>query len=62
MARKGGTDKVKGKAKEVTGKVTGNREQEVEGKVDQMRGDAKKGADKAQERTRRAGRSIPGNK
>jgi len=59
MARKGGMDKAKGKAKEMTGKITGNREQEVDGKVDQMRGEAKKTREKLQDRPRTGERSIP---
>ncbi|MET7922958.1 CsbD family protein, partial [Streptomyces sp. NPDC005349] len=31
------TDKVKGKAKEMTGKVTGNRGKEAEGRADQAK-------------------------
>jgi uncharacterized protein YjbJ (UPF0337 family) len=58
MARKGGTDKIKGKAKEMTGKVTGDREKEVEGQLDQARGEAKKVRGKAQERSQEAGRST----
>ncbi|MFF3331751.1 CsbD family protein [Streptomyces sp. NPDC002888] len=52
MARKGGTDKIKGKAKEMTGKVTGDREKEAEGHLDQARGEAKKTMGKAQETAR----------
>lgn len=50
MARKGGTDKIKGKAKEMTGKVSGDRQQEMEGQLDQARGEAKKVRGKAEER------------
>ncbi|MFG2129464.1 CsbD family protein [Streptomyces sp. NPDC048751] len=50
MARKGGTDKIKGKAKEMAGKVSGDRQQEMEGQLDQARGEAKKVRGKAEER------------
>ncbi|WP_030567635.1 CsbD family protein [Streptomyces aureocirculatus] len=58
MAGKGGMDKAKGKAKEIAGKVTGNRERQVQGKVDQARGDAKKTMHEAQERARKADPSL----
>ena len=35
---KGAVDKVVGKAKEVAGRVTGNKKLETEGKVDQVKG------------------------
>ncbi|NMH59237.1 CsbD family protein [Alteromonas ponticola] len=38
----GTLDKAKGKAKEVTGSVTGNKDMENEGKADQTKGSAKK--------------------
>ncbi|MCX4681175.1 CsbD family protein [Streptomyces sp. NBC_01433] len=38
-------DKLKGKAKEVTGKATGDKSKETEGKTDQVKADAKKKAD-----------------
>ncbi|MFM9595012.1 CsbD family protein [Streptomyces scabiei] len=47
---KGSVDKIAGKAKEMSGKVTGNREQQVEGKMQQARGEAKKMKGKVQER------------
>ncbi|MFF4349863.1 CsbD family protein [Streptomyces sp. NPDC001530] len=58
MAGKGGMDKAKGKAKEMTGKVTGDRETEIEGKLEQARGEAKKVSGKTQERIKEAGRSA----
>ncbi|GGN80950.1 hypothetical protein GCM10011579_067030 [Streptomyces albiflavescens] len=58
MAGKGGMDKAKGKAKEMKGKVTGDRETEIEGKLDQARGEAKKASGKAQERIQDTERSI----
>ncbi|MDI3406929.1 CsbD family protein [Streptomyces cavernicola] len=61
MADKGGMDKAKGKAKEMTGKVTGDRKQQAEGKMQQARGEAKKLRGKAEEQARKAGRSTPDN-
>ncbi|MEU8978217.1 CsbD family protein [Streptomyces sp. NPDC048309] len=58
MAGKGGTDKMKGKAKEMTGKITGDRETEMQGKADEARGEAKKIRAKAGERAKETGRSI----
>ncbi|KUF14853.1 MULTISPECIES: CsbD family protein [Streptomyces] len=58
MAGNGGMDKAKGKAKEMAGKVTGNRERQVQGKVDQARGDAKKAMHDARERARKADPSL----
>jgi uncharacterized protein YjbJ (UPF0337 family) len=58
MVDKGGMDKMKGKAKEMTGKVTGDHEREVEGKLDQARGEAKKVRGKVQERAQETGRSM----
>ena len=40
MADKGGMDKMKGKAKEAAGKVTGNERMSGEGKADQAKGKA----------------------
>ncbi|MCO5968104.1 CsbD family protein [Actinoallomurus soli] len=39
-------DKIKGKAKEAVGKVTGNEEMEAEGKADQAKSDAKQAGEK----------------
>jgi uncharacterized protein YjbJ (UPF0337 family) len=58
MADKGGMDKMKGKAKEMTGKVTGDREREIEGQLDQARGEAKKMRGKAEERAQKSVRSV----
>ncbi|MFF1357746.1 CsbD family protein [Streptomyces sp. NPDC058297] len=52
MPDKGGMDKVKGKAKEMTGKVTGDRRKEAEGKTDQAKGEAKKTMGDARDRAR----------
>ncbi|MCX5536028.1 CsbD family protein [Streptomyces sp. NBC_00006] len=38
-------DKAKGKAKEMTGKVTGNDRMKAEGQTDQARGKAKEGVE-----------------
>ncbi len=40
-------DDAKGKTKETTGKITGDKSQEYEGKGDQVKGDLKDAADKA---------------
>jgi uncharacterized protein YjbJ (UPF0337 family) len=58
MAGKGGADKIKGKAKEMTGKVTGDREKEAEGKLQQERGEAKKARAKTRERIEETERST----
>ncbi|MEV5707741.1 CsbD family protein [Actinoallomurus sp. NPDC052274] len=42
-------DKIKGKAKETVGKVTGNEEMEAEGKADQVKGDAKQAGEKVKD-------------
>lgn len=41
MAHDGAIDKLKGKAKEMAGKVTGDRKSTSEGRTDQMKGKAK---------------------
>ncbi|AVH60145.1 MULTISPECIES: CsbD family protein [Streptomyces] len=56
MASKGRQDKIKGKAKEMTGKVTGDRGMEVEGKLDQARGVAKKAGERLKDTARSAKR------
>ncbi|MFE7838240.1 CsbD family protein [Streptomyces sp. NPDC057474] len=55
---KGNMDKIKGKAKEMSGKVTGDREQQVEGKMQQARGEAKKMKGKAEEHVQETQRSA----
>jgi uncharacterized protein YjbJ (UPF0337 family) len=45
----GTADKVKGAVKEATGKVTGDKRTEAEGKTDQAKGSVKNAADKASE-------------
>ncbi|POX40193.1 CsbD family protein [Streptomyces sp. Ru73] len=45
MADKGAMDKLKGKAKEMAGKATGDRRMKGEGKADQTKGKAKDAMD-----------------
>jgi uncharacterized protein YjbJ (UPF0337 family) len=42
-------EKMKGMAKEATGKVTGNERLRAEGKADQVKGDAKQALEKAKD-------------
>lgn len=51
MAHGSGKDKIKGKAKEAMGKMTGDRRKEAEGKLDQAKGEIKKQTDEARDRT-----------
>ncbi|WP_103529245.1 MULTISPECIES: CsbD family protein [Streptomyces] len=44
MSNDGAADRLKGKAKEAIGKVTGNDRMKAEGKADQVKGSAKNGA------------------
>jgi uncharacterized protein YjbJ (UPF0337 family) len=44
-----GLDKLKGKAEEVVGKVTGDDKLVAEGKADQVKGDVKQSAEKAKD-------------
>lgn len=46
----GEKEKIEGKAKEMKGKVTGDREKEAEGKADQVKGQVKKATDKSEDR------------
>ncbi|MCX4735207.1 CsbD family protein [Streptomyces sp. NBC_01363] len=50
MVDEGAKDKIKGKAKEAMGKMTGDRRKEAEGKMDQAKGRAKGTMSGAQER------------
>ncbi|MFD7494475.1 CsbD family protein [Streptomyces sp. NPDC059832] len=50
MVDEGAKDKIKGKAKEAMGKMTGDRRKEAEGKTDQAKGRAKDTMSDAQER------------
>ncbi|WP_327665220.1 MULTISPECIES: CsbD family protein [unclassified Streptomyces] len=43
-------DKAKGKAKEMTGKVTGNDRMKAEGQTDQARGKAKEGVESVRDK------------
>ncbi|MFB7395199.1 CsbD family protein [Streptomyces sp. NPDC056191] len=52
MADKGRTDKIKGKAKEAVGKVTGNDRMKAEGKTDQVEGKLKEAESQAKESLR----------
>ena len=49
-----GMDKVKGKVKESVGDMTDNKKLEAEGKLDQLKGEAKDAAADAQERLKDA--------
>ncbi|MFD4986892.1 CsbD family protein [Streptomyces sp. NPDC058374] len=51
-------DKMKGKAKEAVGKVTGDRRAQSEGKTDQAKGGAKDAADQVRERGKGVGDSL----
>jgi uncharacterized protein YjbJ (UPF0337 family) len=42
-------DKLKGKAKEAAGKVTGNERLQAEGRADQVKGDAKQAGEKVKD-------------
>ncbi|MFF2009679.1 CsbD family protein [Streptomyces sp. NPDC058195] len=42
MTHGSGKDKIKGKAKETMGKLTGDRRQQAEGKMQQAKGEIKK--------------------
>ncbi|MET3564162.1 uncharacterized protein YjbJ (UPF0337 family) [Enterococcus rotai] len=50
MTDKGNMDKIKGKAKEVTGEVTGDNKQKAEGFLDQTIGKAKEVASDAKDK------------
>lgn len=51
MTDRGTTDKIKGKAKEVTGDVTGNKEKKAEGLFDQAIGKVKEVAADVKDKT-----------
>jgi uncharacterized protein YjbJ (UPF0337 family) len=55
---KGAVDKVFGKAKEVAGRVTGNKRLETEGKVDQAKGAVRNAAGDAKDAGKKAIDSI----
>ncbi|MBA3621763.1 MAG: CsbD family protein [Euzebyales bacterium] len=50
------TDDVKGRAKEATGKATGNKGLQREGKTDRASGKAKQGIDKVKDALKRKNR------
>ncbi|MFD5125151.1 CsbD family protein [Streptomyces sp. NPDC058385] len=58
MAGKAGTDKIKGKAKEMTGKVTGDRRKEAAGKADQAKGKANESLHQVHDRARGAAEPV----
>lgn len=60
MSDDGALDKLKGKAKEVAGKATGDKRQEAEGKTDQAKGAAKQAVDDARERAEGVRDSLTG--
>ncbi|MFD7071173.1 CsbD family protein [Streptomyces sp. NPDC059913] len=51
MAHGSGKDKIKGKAKETLGKLTGDRRKEAEGKAEQAKGAIKKKMSGGHDRT-----------
>jgi uncharacterized protein YjbJ (UPF0337 family) len=55
---KGVVDKVVGKAKEVAGRVTGNKKLETEGKVDQVKGALRNAAGDVKDAGTRAMNSV----
>lgn len=54
MTTHGDADKVKGSVKEAAGKMTGDNQTEAEGKMDQMKGDAKNLADNVKDKVSEA--------
>ncbi|MEE1841279.1 MULTISPECIES: CsbD family protein [unclassified Streptomyces] len=52
MVDEGAKDKLKGKAKEAMGKMTGDRRKQAEGKTDQAKGQAKDAMGSAEERAK----------
>lgn len=58
MKDKGLGDKIKGKAKEVTGEVTGNRKMEAEGVADQKVGKMKEAAHDTKEKIERKAEEL----
>ncbi|MEU4345935.1 CsbD family protein [Streptomyces sp. NPDC023838] len=60
MAGKGKMEQAKGKAKETTGKITGNESMKAEGKMDQAKGKAEQARADLEERARKAGHPLPG--
>lgn len=58
MKDKGLGDKIKGKAKEVTGEVTGNRKMKAEGIADQKVGEMKEVANDTKEKIKRKAEEL----
>jgi uncharacterized protein YjbJ (UPF0337 family) len=54
----GTTDKIKGAAKELSGKATGDRQLETEGKTDQVKGDVKNVARDVKDSVKGVDRSL----
>jgi uncharacterized protein YjbJ (UPF0337 family) len=54
----GGVDRLKGKAKETGGELTGDRDLEAEGKKDQAKGSGKEALGKAKDAGRKAKEGI----
>ena len=52
------TEKLKGKAKSVAGKATGNKDLEAEGKTDQVEAHGRQAAETAKHTARRAADSL----
>ncbi|MGV9880133.1 CsbD family protein [Streptomyces sp. NPDC003006] len=52
MAGKGSMDKMKGKAKEMGGKISGDDRRTAEGRTDQAKGGAKKAMDSARDKAK----------
>lgn len=61
MSDHGAMDKLKGKAKEVAGKVTGDKRQEAEGRTDQAKGGVKETAENARDRAQGMRDSLTDN-
>jgi uncharacterized protein YjbJ (UPF0337 family) len=62
MVDEGAKDKIKGKAKEAMGKMTGDRRKEAEGKTDQAKGRAKSAMSDAEKRAKGVKDSLRGDK
>ncbi|WP_030776465.1 CsbD family protein [Streptomyces sp. NRRL S-920] len=52
MGDKGGMDKLKGKAKEMAGKATGDDRREAEGRTDRAKGEAKDAMESARDKAK----------
>ncbi|MFD8544889.1 CsbD family protein [Streptomyces sp. NPDC059649] len=58
MAGKGAKDKIKGKAKQATGKITGDDRLKAEGRMDEAKGKAKDAMEDTRETARGAKESV----